>query len=436
MLLQGLHYSIMLYDIVIVGAGIAGLHSALEAKRINKNLRILILEKYNKEGGRLDTIHTTVNHRKIQFEAGAGRISEKHTATLKLIKRYGLHAHKISDETGWRKYGTSETMPNNFNELWTDLCAQFDQLPAEIKRKKTMRDLAIEVLGVDIAKQLLETYGYRAEMEVFNAEAAIDLFKSINGGFLYLVEGFSELVRKMVADLKKQGVEIKHNVAVSRVDVSGHYKITAVTKLNRYHTYEAKRVILAVHRNALEKIYPFSPEHPLMKATVMEPLLRIYSVYKDASWFPKTKVVTDSALRYIIPINQDKGLIMSSYLDARDIELWRGLWLKSRHEDLINKIHNETCALFPEKDIKEKPIYISPQFWADGCTYWLQDVDYKKVSEHALQPYPITHPKLHIVGESFSTKQQWTEGALEHADSLIALIGNELKEQKEEKSKT
>lgn len=419
----------MLYDIVIVGAGIAGLRTAIEAKRINKNLKILILEKYNKEGGRMDTVHTTVNHRKIQFEAGAGRISEKHTTLLKLIKHYGLHVHKISDETGWRKYGTTETMPNNFTDLWTDLCMQFNELPVEIKRKKTMRDLAIEVLGVDLAKQLLETYGYRAEVEVFNAEAAIDLFMSINEGFLYLVEGFSELTRKMVTDLKKQHVEIKNNIAVNRIDAlrSGYYKVSAITKQNKYHTYETKRVVLAVHRNALERIYPFSPEHPLMKATVMEPLLRIYSVYKDASWFPKTKVVTDSSLRYIIPINQEKGLIMSSYLDARDIELWRDLWLKSRHEDLINKIHNETCALFPEKDI-EKPLYVSPQLWADGCTYWLQDVDYKKLSEQALQPYPTTHPKMHIVGESFSTKQQWIEGSLEHADSLIALIGDELKE--------
>lgn len=420
----------MLYDIIIVGAGIAGLRTAIEAKRINKNLRILILEKYNNEGGRMDTVHTTVNHKKIQFEAGAGRISEKHTTLLKLIRHYNLHVHKMSDETGWRKYGTSETMPNNFNALWTDLCAQFEQLPAEIKRKKTLRDLAIEVMGVDLAKQILDTYGYRAEVEVFNAEAAIDLFKSINEGFVFLVEGFSELIKKMVADLRKQHVEIKHNISVNRIDIlkSGHYQVAALTKLNKYHTYEAKRVVLAVHRNALEKIYPFSPEHPLMKATVMEPLLRIYAVYKDASWFPKTRVVTNSALRYIIPINQEKGLIMSSYLDARDIDLWSGLWQKRRHEDLLNKIHNETCALFPEKDI-EKPIYVSPQFWADGCTYWLQDIDYKHLSEQALCPYPTTHPKMHVVGESFSTKQQWIEGSLEHADSLIALITNELKEQ-------
>lgn len=420
----------MIYDIIIIGAGIAGLRTALEAKRINKNLKILMLEKYKHNGGRMYTVNTTVNHKKIQFESGAGRISEKHTTLLKLIRHYDLHVHKISDAVGWRKYGTNETLPNYFNELWIDMCSQFNQLPAEVKRKKTLRDLAIEVMGVDLAKQLLDTYGYRAEVEVFNAEAAIDLFTTIDAGFLYLVEGFSELIRKMVRDLEKQHVELKVNIAVNRVDVlkTGNYQVSAMNKSDHLHKYEAKRVVLAVHRNALEKIYPFSPDNPLVKATVMEPLLRIYSVYKDPSWFPETKVVTDSALRYIIPINKEKGLIMSSYLDARDIELWHDLWRKDRHEDLVNKVHNETCALFPEKDIKEKPIFVSPQLWGDGCTYWLQDVDYKKLSEQALIPYPTTHPKMHIVGESFSTKQQWIEGALEHADSLIALIGGDLKE--------
>jgi hypothetical protein len=40
---------------------------------------------------------------------------------------------------------------------------------------------------------------------------------------------------------------------------------------------------------------------------------------------------------------------------------------------------------------------------------------------------PQTHPKLHIVGESFSVKQQWIEGALEHADNLVEKLKEEYK---------
>ena len=95
---------------------------------------------------------------------------------------------------------------------------------------------------------------------------------------------------------------------------------------------------------------------------------------------------------------------------------------KGKNEELKEKIHNETLALFSDLDIKDKPVFVVPEFWRDGCSYWNTDVDYKKLSKDALQPYPITHPHLHIVGESFSTKQQWIEGALEHADDLITLI--------------
>jgi hypothetical protein len=160
----------------------------------------------------------------------------------------------------------------------------------------------------------------------------------------------------------------------------------------------------------------------------MEPLLRIYSIYKDGSWFPAHKTVTNSPLRYIIPIDTTKGLIMSSYLDSRDIELWLDLYKKSKHEELLEKVHNETTALFSEKNIPEKPVYISPEYWRDGCSYWLAGSDYKSLSKKALCPYPIDYPNLHIVGESFSTKQQWIEGALEHADELIHLIKESIKE--------
>jgi len=416
------------YDMIIIGAGVAGLRVALEAKKINKKLKILILEKYDIAGGRMQTIHTKVGKNNIQYESGAGRINASHKKLLALIKDYDLSTTKISGTTFWRKYGTDETIVNNFDLVWSELCMQLDSLPVEIKRSNTLRDLAIETLGVDLAKSLLETYPYRAEIEVSSAESAIDLYKSlnVNPDFLIINEGFSTLINCMVRDVKKHNIEIKYNVSVNRVDEKeGLYTVTA-PKNNGCDTFTASRVVLAVHRNALQYIYPFSQEHPLVKAVRMEPLLRIYSVYNDSSWFPEGKVVTNSPLRYIIPINKSKGLIMSSYLDSRDIELWSDLYKKGKNEELKEKIHNETLALFSDLDIKEKPVFVAPEFWHDGCSYWNTGVDYKKLSKDALQPYPITHENLHIVGESFSTKPQWIEGSLEHADDLITLISRHL----------
>ena len=78
------------YDIIIVGAGIAGLRFALEAKKRNRNFKIIILEKYEKTGGRLYTQHSTINGKKIHYESGAGRIHSSHKKSLELVKHYKL----------------------------------------------------------------------------------------------------------------------------------------------------------------------------------------------------------------------------------------------------------------------------------------------------------------------------------------------------------
>lgn len=419
-----------IYDILIVGGGVAGLRLAIEAKKVNKKLKILIIEKYSQMGGRMQTIHKKINGKEIQYESGAGRICTNHHKLLNLIQNYGLHITPISSKTEWRKYGNQNSEPNNFEEIWYNLCLQLSKLPKETLRSKTLRDLAIETLGVDLTQQLFDTYPYRAELEVSSAESAIDLYLSIgNKEFVILNEGFSELIHLMTKEAKQLGVKFVTDITINRVDVDKNqiYKVTSNSSAETdCKIFEGKRVVLAVHRNALEKIYPFSMEHPLVKAVRMEPLLRIYSVYKDSSWFPSNKVVTNSPLRYIIPINKSNGLIMSSYLDSRDIELWSDLYKKNKVEELKDKIHNETSALFLEKSITEKPSNIFPEYWRDGCSYWLLDTDYKALSKLALQPYPDDYPNLHIVGESFSLKQQWIEGSLEHADDLISLIKNSI----------
>lgn len=116
---------------------------------------------------------------------------------------------------------------------------------------------------------------------------------------------------------------------------------------------------------------------------------------------------------------------MSSYIDSRDIEPWSDLHKKENNERLKMKVQNETQALFPELTIPPA-LYTKAHLWRDGCSYWLPNEEsYKELSHRALDPLP-DHPNLHLIGESYSTKQQWIEGALEHADTLVAAIKENL----------
>ena len=412
-----------MYDIIVVGAGAAGLRAALECKKINSKLNILVLEKYAAPGGRMETIKTKVAARTIQYESGAGRIHSSHSKLLALIKHYGLHTVEISEHTLWRPY-KSKTAENNFDDFWFSLCTLFEQIPEHIKRTTTLRELAMKTLGPEKALPLLDQYPYRAELETASAASSIDLFKSLHGGhFVVVKEGFSALIDAMYKDAKHNHITFKFNTDVMRTTYDP--KTNTHTIRSDKGTYEASRVILAVPQKALESIHPFSPDNMFVKAVRMEPLMRVYSVYKSGDWFPPAKVVTNTPLRYIIPINPATGLIMSSYLDSRDIELWTDLHKKENNDRLKMKVQNETQALFPELTIPPA-LYTKAHLWRDGCSYWLPNEEsYIELSHKALDPLP-DHPNLHLIGESFSTKQQWIEGALEHADTLVAAIKENL----------
>jgi protoporphyrinogen oxidase len=416
-------------DIVIVGAGAAGLRTAINLKKYKRDLNIRVLEANPEAGGRMYTYHTKVSGRPIQYDTGAGRIHSSHKLLLDLLKHYDIDTTTLPEATSWRRLGSTTTEPDNFDELWSTLIRLYRELPPALLRTQTLREITIDVMGAQHANALLEAYPYRAEIEIMSGDSSVDLYTSLEAGsFCVPNGGFERLTHCMVKEAKDLGVQFEFNAEVQRIEFKDdqRYHITGL-KNKKFKEWTIDRLILAIPVNAMERIYPFSPDHPLLKRIRMEPLMRIYSVYKakDAAWFPPTRVVTNSPLRYIIPINQKTGLIMSSYLDSRDIEFWHDLHKKDNNKLLKDKIQQETQALFPELTIPKAEI-TTAHLWRDGCSYWLPgDYDYKKASQQALLPMPQTHPRLHLVGESFSTKQQWIEGALEHATTLVELLKEE-----------
>ena len=89
----------MLYDYCIIGGGIAGLYCAIELLKKHKNLSVLLCEKYANLGGKVSTYYG----KGIQYEEGAGRISEKHKLVLELVKRYKLTLYPIKSELHYKK---------------------------------------------------------------------------------------------------------------------------------------------------------------------------------------------------------------------------------------------------------------------------------------------------------------------------------------------
>jgi glycine/D-amino acid oxidase-like deaminating enzyme len=400
----------MVFRTVIVGGGIAGLWVADRLVAAGVSGRsIQILEKYDYIGGRIVTA-------KGGYEIGAGRLHEDHRLVCELVDRFGLTRYPMSTAVDWRPVGSRVPAPNRFEAMWRAITAAFPSPPSP---HHTLRDY---IAGTSL-EPLLEQFPYRAETERQRADVALPTFAPTaefgsRAGYFGVKEGLSAIVRGLVDHLRAAGVRFKTEVEVTNVERSADtYEIHIK---GRSIPICAERVILALHASALRTLPVMRDCEPL-RHLGMAPLTRIYAEYPvdpstGATWFAgMNRTVTDSPLRYVIPINPARGLIMISYTDDRDTARWHGL----KGPRLIAAIQAEVRRLWPELDIPE-PNWMRPYEWHDGTTYWKPgDYDPAAESRRMLRPRPATMPELYVCGESFSVERQaWIEGALEHAELL------------------
>ena len=101
------------YDVLILGGGIAGLYAAYKIHQRSPQFSILILEKENYLGGRV----YTHRDKTMQVEAGAGRLSDKHTRVLGLIDELGLKRKlsRLTAETLFIEHGTGKRLNSVFD---------------------------------------------------------------------------------------------------------------------------------------------------------------------------------------------------------------------------------------------------------------------------------------------------------------------------------
>ena len=106
---------------------------------------------------------------------------------------------------------------------------------------------------------------------------------------------------------------------------------------------------------------------------------------------------------------------MTSYTDADDTDFWHTKAKAYLAKALLDQLRKS----FPLKTIPN-PLYTKSYYWADGCTYWTPgSYDPEKESVAIMRPFPVRLPDVYVCGESYSTKQAWMEGALEHAEAML-----------------
>lgn len=400
-------------DLIVVGAGLAGLHCALRISEKYPSQKIMILDSYSKPGGRVSTIHTG----DLQWEAGAGRIPNSHKMISSYCNKYGLTRFPISSDSSYLD-GT-ELKDNIWNMITSSIKDAISATPKSTLGHYTMYDVLCKLFNRDVVDNLVSYFPYRSELTTLRADRAFPREFSASESFYGIKEGLSAIIDGMLGELKKRGIEVHcgHRVtgfgSLDQIPMNLH----CVTP-HGMKTFTAKKIIFALHSNALKKIRPFST-YPILKHLKMTPLLRIYSVFPKAPhgdvWFKDMpRIVAKRPLRHIIPINAAKGVIMSSYTDADDTVFWHS---KSKSE-VARTLLAELRKSFPDKKIPT-PTLTKSYYWDDGCTYWIPgSYDPAKESVDIMRPF-LRLPDVYVCGESFSMKQAWMEGALEHAEAML-----------------
>ena len=414
-------------DTIVIGGGLAGLTVAEALASHGEH--VTVIEKYGVVGGRVATMHREADGRvpALQYEIGAGRIFYKHDRVLKLVRDMKLGVYPISMEgVEWRGSSTGyASEPNLFSVLFSNLGGLLQTLPKSDLAKYTIAELLKKVAPSELQTPLTLKYPYWSEINMLRADLALESFEK--GGtmeahdatsYLGVVEGLDAITDGLAERAKKAGATILFHHHVS--DVKGYTVIGTKGKKGEEtpFTMTAKRVIIATCRCTAGS-FPSIKSLPLFKLLDTEPLIRIYAVYpkvKGKVWFANMgKVITDSPLRHVIPIDEEKGLIMISYTDGKDCEFWS----KLEQKDLEKKMAVEVEKVFGKVPA---PLYLKMHEWGAGCTYW-KTGSYDPVTMGELAHQPIAKfPNFHLCGESYSIQQAWMEGALESAEGLLKKI--------------
>jgi hypothetical protein len=411
----------IIYDIIIIGSGIAGLYSAFNIKKKYPDITFLILEKYKKNwiGGRV----SSEKFFGVDVVTGAG-VGRKDTNPL-LIEL--MNELNVNYEEFEAKVNFPLTMSENVNIIkilnYLKKIYNLNKKNTTIKGK-TFKDFSESILGKDIYNNFVLTNGYSDYEKADIYETLYNYgIEDNSSGWIGLKIHFKDIINKLYELIGKEHFKFSNNVIkIENINSKPNIYKIITEKGNIYYT---NKIILATTITGIKKLIPNADKpNSLYQQIHGQTFLRLYAKFDKKSSEIMNKYVpyytiVPTELQKIIPVNKDKGIYQIAYSDNENaIKLKDKLENNETNRQFFSKLIEKSLGII--KEDKLKILALKDFYWPIGTHYYEPlKGDFKNRSDFINK---AQHPEkcILIVGEVVSTYQGWIEGALESVKNVLS----------------
>lgn len=443
-----------LYDIIIIGGGIAGIYTMYNLVKKYPKLNVLLLEKNNRFGGRIYTYCETVDNVNYCMDFGAGRLGFHHKNILNLLKKLNLNKNIIpipNDKTYIeikKNKGIDKTNYKDdiMNELFNFInSSKIKNLSKKKLQRYTLNELIEKYHSKDFLKNIENVFEYYQDLYLYNAYDAINYFKedynlkskffTIKGGLYTIIDNMI----KFIKNINKNTYKLKLNCDVTNISKTNDNKFFNIQYNNGSKSINilSKFLICALPRKNLINFNFLNNFKYELNSIKDIDLLRIFEIYdKNKSndiWFKNIKkTIVNNELQFVIPINKDNGLIMSSYTELHNSKYWMKHYNNDKTKNKTNFKNLLNSKLSNTFDINVPHCkWLKLFYWDMGVGSWKKNYDSDLISNKMLNLLD----NFYICGENYSKLQAWCEGALDTSNKVLKLLKNKLKNIKTKKNR-
>jgi hypothetical protein len=401
------------YDIIIIGAGLSGLYSAYNIKKMDPSKKFLILESNKKPyiGGRVgnDNFYGT----EIVVGAGVGR-KDTDKLLIKLLNELDIDFKPFKV---LMNYSSLIENPINVKNCLAILRKEYNKLSNH--PSITFKQFAKHYLGNKNYERFIISAGYRDYEEEDVYEVLYHYQMDDNApGWTALDIHWSNLIDSLCNKIGYQNIKTSNKVEkITKTNLDPCMFEIVTEKGVKYHS---NKVIVATRISSVQKLLP---SFPIYNQIHGQPFLYVYAKFTKKSaeimnqYVPYYTIVP-GPLQKMVPFDPSKGIYMIAYCDNKNAKL------------LNQNVENtESNRRFFEREV-EKSLDIKPNslkiisikhfYWPIG-THYYEPLDTNKFKNREEFIYEAQHPEkcLLVVGEAVSRRQGWTEGALESVHAVL-----------------